>query len=162
MSKRTGKSPYSGDKMTGVKKLRSEKKPFKQKDNSKDFYSKYPRWLFSRCDFDHPKWGMACNSSNLTKVFRYLSDLESQKWGEILTDKSGRGKNTRSHEIDLTNLIKEAQVRAVDINVDEFDALCSISVGSRKRVWGYISDGLFYIIWFDMQHEICPTEKRHT
>ena len=139
-----------------------EKKPVKPEDTSKDFYDKYPQWLFQRCDFEHPKWGMSCNSGALTKVFRYLSNLESQKWGEILTDKSGRRNNTRNHEIELSDLSKEAQKRATDINVDEFDALCSIAVGGRERVWGHISDGVFCIIWFDMQHEIYPTEKRHT
>ena len=43
MSKRTGKSSYSGDKKTGTQKRLVEKKPIKPEDTSKDFYDKYPR-----------------------------------------------------------------------------------------------------------------------
>ena len=162
MSKKTSKKPFSGKKVTGVQKPQIEKKSIRLADTTSGYYDKYPRWMFQRCDFDHPKWGMTPNAGELTKVFKYLSNLENRKWGDILTDKSGRRNNTRNHHIELSDILSEAQKRAVAINVDEFDTLCSIAVGGRERVWGYISDGVFYIIWFDMQHEIYPYEKQNT
>ena len=162
MSRETRKMSYSSTKSTGNPKPQVSKRTNKSEDTAESYYDKYPRWMFQRCDFDHSKWGMLCNSGKLTDFFRYLSNLECQKWGEILTDKSGRRSNTRNHHIPLTDIIREAQKRATEINVDEFDDLCSIAVSGRMRVWGYIIDGLFYIIWFDPEHEIYPSEKRHT
>jgi len=162
MSKRTGKEAFSGKKKTGVRRQPKSKKPFKPLDESSGYYDEYPRWSFRRCDFEHPKWGLSNNAINLPKVFKYLASLESRKWGDILTDTSGRRENTRNHLIEFAELTREAQKRAIEITVDEFDPLCSIAMGGRERVWGHISEGVFYIIWFDMQHEICPSNKRNT
>ena len=162
MRKKTNKLSYSGEKRTGAIKHKVEKKTVITTDSTSGYYDKNPCWMFQRCDFDHPKWGMLCNASELTNVFKYLAHLEKLKWGEILTVTSGRRSNTRNHHVELVDLVKDAQKRAVEINVDEFDSVCSIAIEGQKRVWGHISDGIFYIIWFDMHHEIYPYEKRNT
>ena len=120
-----------------IKKIqhRKEKRTGKPETKSESFYGKYPRWVFQRCDFDHPEWGMACNADKLNKVFKYLSGLESQTWGEILTDTSGRKSNTRHHSIDFIKLIPKAQKRASEINIDEFDGLYSIATQGLTRIW---------------------------
>ena len=148
MSKKTSKTKYNKAKRTGRPEAASE-----------SFYNKHPLWAFQRCDFDHPEWGMACNADMLNKVFKYLSGLESQSWGEILSATSGRKHNTRNHLIQLIRLDTKAQKRASEINIDEFDGLYSIATQSLMRIWGLITNGVFYVIWFDPKHEIYPTSK---
>ena len=162
MTKRTGKGQYSDAKRTGGQKDRIKKRTSEPKDTSKGYYDKHPKWAFQRCDFDHSKWGMACNTHSLTDFFKYLSALECQTWSEILTATSGRKGSTRNHYIELPKLVKKAQARAIELNLDEFDELCSIATAGRSRIWGYIKEGIFYIVWFDPEHEICPSMKRHT
>lgn len=162
MRKVTRKEKYSGKKKTSIQKHHADKRTGKIEDSTGGYHKKKPRWLFQRCDFEHSKWGMTSNADKLTDYFKYLSALEHQSWGEILTVTSGRRNNTRNHHVPLTDIIKDAQKRAEERNLDEFDELCSIAVCGRMRIWGYIVDGLFYIIWFDSNHEICPSEKRNT
>ena len=129
---------------------------------SRGFFRTYPRWLFKQFDFTHPTWGLDFNKEHLTDIFRYLSNLEGQTWGEILTTKSGRNSNTRNHPVEFSDMTKEAQSRAKYINIDEYDGLYSIAVDNKKRVWGHINDGLFYIVWIDGEHAICPASKKNT
>jgi hypothetical protein len=56
-------------------------------------------WAFSRCDFDHPEWGLSTNQDRTGEIFKYLSGLERQKWHEIIAATSGRTANTRNHFI---------------------------------------------------------------
>ena len=163
MSKTTKKGDYSGKKRTGRQSNPSnEKKPVIVADTSNGYYDKYPCWVFRRFDFRHPKWGISNNLSDIEQILTYLSNLESQRWSEILTDKSGRRSNTRNHHIDISELSKDAQSRATEIRVDEFGELCSIAISGQKRVWGYIVDGTFFVVWLDVNHEIYPYEKRNT
>jgi len=156
MKKRTNKPEPNRAKRPPTQKLVVSKKTVKQDITPNSYFSKSPRWLFRRHDFNHEKWGMAPCAVELSNIFRYLSDLETQKWSEILSSTSGRRGNTRNHNIEITRLCREAQKRAQEIGLDEFDELCSLALGSLQRVWGYISEGDFYIIWFDTRHEIYP------
>jgi hypothetical protein len=158
MSNRTSKEKYSSGKATGGQKPNARKMLTAPKVEPSSYYDKMPTWLFQRFDFKHKKWGLDYNAKILTAVFTYLSHLEKMAWSEILTTTSGRSRNTRHHNISLTDLSRDAQKRAAGINADEFDRLCSIAIDSTIRVWGHISDGLFYIIWIDPDHEIYQVE----
>lgn len=51
--------------------------------------------------------------------------------------------------------------RAVDsLNAFHF-ALLGVN-GQLARVFGAYSAGVFYIVWFDLEHKVWPTFKRHT
>ncbi len=40
-------------------------------------------------------------------------------------------------------------------------ALLSVS-GQKARVFGAYSQGIFFIVWFDLNHQIWPSFKKHT
>jgi len=151
MAKKTKKTTHRKDKRIGAPELKNS-----------SYYDKYPLWAFRRIDFDHPKWGLACNLDKLLDVLAYLKGLETQTWGEILTDTSGRTKSTRNHPIGIDELCSEAQKRVYELKLEEFEELVSIAISGTERVWGVLLDGVFYIVWYDPQHEVYPTEKRYT
>lgn len=140
----------SGNKNISLQALKTEK-----------YYDKYPKWAFSKCDFEHEKWGVSCNHM-LDNLLIALRNFEGMSWGEILGATNGRNHNTRSHHVPIENLDDEAVERLKELNLDDYDELCSLAVDGRKRVWGVINDGVYNIIWYDLNHEICESKKRHT
>ena len=52
-----------------------------------------------------------------------------------------------------------------DKRVSEFEpfhfALLGVN-GQKARVYGGYADGVFYIVWFDLEHKIWPTFLKHT
>lgn len=150
MTKRAKKADYRKDKRIGTASPPS------------GYYDKNPLWAFRRIDAEHQRWGLDKNTQMLPDVLKYLKGLESQTWRSILTDTSGRADNTRNHAIGIDRLCKDAQKRAEEIKLDEFDELVSIAISGTGRVWGVLLDGVYYIVWFDPQHEVYPVTKQHT
>lgn len=130
--------------------------------NPNSFYDQTPVWSFSRCDFEHSKWGICKDGSCIESILKRLSSFEGQTWKEIFSDTSGRNGNTKHHQIETYKIIKEAQERLTGIGMGQYDTLYSMSISGKIRMWGVISQGVFMIIWIDRNHEICPSHKRHT
>lgn len=126
------------------------------------FFDQTPVWSFSCCDFEHEKWGLCTGPECLDQVFRKLKAYEGQTWREILTDTSGRKNNTKNHEIETYKIIKEAQKRLDDINLSQYDTLYSLTITGEVRLWGIMNRGVYSIVWYDPEHEICPCQVRHT
>ena len=139
----------------------SEKRPLNL-ENPNAYYNKHPVWSFSLCDFEHPKWGVAINESCLANLISRLKSWEGQTWGEILRDTSGRKGNTKNHHIDLDRMIRDAQKRLDELNHRDLDQLLSLSVNGEFRLWGILDNGTCRVIWLDLEHEICPSLKKHT
>ena len=86
-----------------------------------------------------------------------MASLESMTWGSILV----RDKK-QNHTVAVTSLCKEAQDRLLDIQLDDQDALVSLRFGSRERAWGFREKNYFFLIWWDPEHKVCPSFKKHT
>lgn len=146
------------------------------------YYKKTPAWRFSRADNDHPRWSVkepheyvfadpddptgtkiehAFSLSLDSDLIEGLKARETTTWADLLTQNGGRGRSggTNSHMIPLHELTKEAQDRLTQLNIAE-DGLLSLRITSTKRIFGILEDGVLSVIWFDRNHEICPTSSR--
>ena len=131
-------------------------------NNPKSYYGQTPVWSFSRCDFDHAKWGICNHTDCVNDLLRRLNSFERSTWGDIFMDTAGRRNNTKNHAIETSRIIKEAQQRLADINLDDFDMLHSLTITGKQRLWGVMVSGVFCVVWLDKEHEICPSSKRYT
>lgn len=68
----------------------------------------------------------------------------------------GQGGNKR---IPAENMCKEAQKRLVDLELDDHGALWELRLSGAPRVWGLRSGHIFYPIWWDPEHTVCPSNK---
>jgi hypothetical protein len=128
----------------------------------KSFFSQKPTWSFSRCHFDHPRWGLEFHSGKLLNIVRFLSGLEGQSWSDILTSTAGRRGNTRHHPIPADEFSKEIQDVIAERKLHLFDNIYSLAMSNTERLYGVIADGVFFVVWYDPIHEIYPVQKRHT
>lgn len=67
----------------------------------------------------------------------------------------------RIKSIDYEKLSKEAQNRLSEIKL-YYDSLFSLRLTGTLRLFGYIENSIFYTIWYDPEHEVCPAPKKHT
>jgi len=84
-----------------------------------------------------------------------MHDYESMTWADV---KSGTG----SHEgVEVDALLVEARERLNSMGIED-DALFSLRLSGKQRVWG-IRRGLYlYVLWWDPEHEICPSLRDKT
>ena len=131
----------------------NEKVP-KQRENPNSYFDWSPSWSFSRCDFEHEKWSLKL-SNIYEEIIPKLISFEQRKWSDIISDKK------RNHWIDCADFSKEAQKRLEERKI-YYDELFSLRLTGTLRLFGYIENGIYYIIWYDPDHEICESQKKHT
>jgi hypothetical protein len=124
---------------------------------AQDWDGRPPTWSFSRFDFDGP-WGCGpVDGSALEQILRRLSDFESMTWAEMRL-----GKHPPAKPIPIQHLCAQAQARLAEIRQDDFDALWELHVAGLPRLWGIRTQAVFNLLWFDLDHAVCPSHLRHT
>jgi hypothetical protein len=62
--------------------------------------------------------------------------------------------------IPLGNLDRAARNRLKEIELDDLDGLWELRLSGEKRVWGTRVEHVFYLIWWDPKHTVCPSLKQ--
>jgi len=93
----------------------------------------------------------------LLNVREKLVGFESMTWNEIL-----HGRNTRNHEVDVADFEKAACDDLVAAEMDDVDSMVSLRLSGRERIWGILDRGVLSIVWWDPEHRVCPSRKKHT
>lgn len=133
--------------------ISNEKVP-KQRENPNSYFDWSPSWSFSKCDFEHEKWSLKL-SNIYEEIIPKLISFEQRKWSDIISDKK------HNHWIDCADFSKESQKRLEERKI-YYDELFSLRLTGTLRLFGYIENGIYYIIWYDPDHEICESHKKHT
>ena len=118
-------------------------------------YNENPVWQIGNIDLDGPfGWSKIDRGHLLYEILPKIRDFESMKWQEIL------GRN--NHEIRISDISRTAQRRLEDIKLDDIDQLVSLRLTARERIWGIKSQRTLRVLWWDPEHQVCPSLKKHT
>lgn len=110
-----------------------------------------PAWRFRRTDSDGPwRWRNLPNDE-VHSALEKLGHREGLTWKAI--------QDSGSHEVAIRRLCKEAQRRLTEIKLDDLDQLFSLRLSGRSRVWGIRDHHVLHILWWDPEHQVCPSLK---
>jgi hypothetical protein len=125
-----------------------------------------PAWGLALLDRDdNAEWAAwPSERDGLLKILAFLQEMERLSWTEIRAQQTG-GKQRRGAKhksIPVENLIPEAQQRLLQLDLDDHDELFRFRLGNMERLWGVFVGGhhVFYPIWWDPDHRICPSAER--
>lgn len=149
-----------------VKQVRQIEKPkgnsIGQGGNPDQYYSGHPAWNFASCDKEN--WSIY--SDEVREIFwdeilPHIQGWETQTWKEILLDSK-----KQNHSIDVTKLNKKASKRLVELYV-EAESLVSLRLTGAHRIYGYMKESVFNILWIDLDYGdngtcVCQSHKKHT
>lgn len=110
-------------------------------------------WRFNAVDK-----GGAFAWTNLSDAKTYKAVVEKLVGYETMSDTDLIGAGC--HSIDLENLCPEAQQRLIDIKLDDLDSLFSFRLMQKVRVFGVVRREYLRILWYDPEHEVCPSKKK--
>lgn len=117
-----------------------------------------PVWSIRLFDIDGP-WGKSrvrLSEELWDVLFSKLRDYESMKWGEILQNRD------YNHAVPVDQLIKQARDRLAALKQDDLDELFRLRLSGTARVWGIRDRDVLKLLWWDPDHEVCPSVKKHT
>ena len=86
----------------------------------------------------------------------FLNGCEKKKWKEIEEETAGEDRRNKSYELDT--ICKEAFERLCFLKLDELDEIFRFRLGNKPRFYGFRIQHLFYALWWDADHMICPSD----
>ncbi|MEQ6332814.1 hypothetical protein [Sphingobium sp. MK2] len=114
------------------------------------------RWSLDRFDWLGP---FSCKEMTpqvfSSTIISHLQAFDAMTWNEI-------DGPTGSHFVSVSDLIKPARKRLVEIGMEDTDQLFSLRCGGKPRIWGIREIAVLRVLWWDPEHEICPSTKKHT
>jgi hypothetical protein len=113
-------------------------------------------------DEDHPSFRFTCvdknrwrlsdwTSSEINDLLAGLKKIEAYTWGQIKSHgakKSGGSVGTGYKLISNHPSLPES--------VTEDVKLSEMRIDDKKRIFGFRDGSVYYIIWFDRDHSVCP------
>jgi hypothetical protein len=142
-SRKDGKH-INGNYPQGEKQVRAAPIPI---DDNK------PSWRFSTVDKLGPfAWPQGKNEELV--IVGKLHSFDSMSWSEI----SGQD----HHSIRVDRLSKDAKDRLADIQQDDIDEVFSFHIQGKPRVICIRDRNVAKLLWYDPEHKVCPSEKKHT
>ena len=95
--------------------------------------------------------------SDALRLAEKPTSIERQTWHEIFSSN-----RKRNHLNRVEGFSPKAQKRLRELGRDEFLELHSIRLTGTGRLYGVLRGGVFYIIWWDRDHLVYPSRKKHT
>jgi hypothetical protein len=136
---------------------RNSKKAKARKDHLGGTDHLHLAWHISMLDRGG-RWGW--NKANLeilwNKIYGKLVSLESMTWNQLSSNDQG------SHLVPLSNLCSDARDRLEEIKQNDIEHLYSLRLSGKERIWGIRKANVLKILWWDPDHEVCPSLKKHT
>jgi hypothetical protein len=130
---------------------RAQKQPRIAVDPSTDGLS--PTWSFRHVDIGSPWCFSQVPQGDWVHLLAKLKHFEGLTWAQI-------GQNTGSHPVEINKLIPEARKRLTELGHGDREALYSLRVNGRPRIWGIRDGVVLRVIWWDGEHRICPSTKK--
>ena len=125
----------------------------------------HPGWRLADCDVaESGMWSFykeRLKDGFWDVIFPNLRQFESMTWSDIFV----KGKKS-NHGIDPNELNKCARDRLIELRV-EAEAIHSLRLGGKIRLYGYMTGAVYNILWYDDDHGdnstcVCRSVLKHT
>ena len=97
------------------------------------------------------------DAGKIRDIRQKLAHFESMTWNDILV----KGKK-RNHSVAVTALCSDARHRLIAMNLDSLEELVSLHLSGKERVWGFREGAVLQVLWWDPEHQVCPSLLKHT
>lgn len=141
---------------TKIPKQASQPSPSKQpKSKDPEIEGSPLAWRFSGADLAGPfSWAALAHGEPFKEVIERLHEFEKMNWEQIV--------KTGSHPVEIWRCEKPARDRLTEISQDDIDELMSFRITATRRIWCIQDRNIMRVLWWDPDHEVCPSPKRHT
>ena len=117
----------------------------------------HPSWRFTKLELVDPFGWHTIDTALLHFIRGKLQDFESMTWNQILV--VGKKFN---HSVKVSEIERSAMERLRSLRLDDIEELISLRVTGAKRIWGIRQGGALLLLWWDPNHQVCPSKLKHT
>jgi len=113
-----------------------------------------PAWRIGAMEMRDPFGWHTLSGEELFEIHAKLRDFESMTLQEIL--------GPRHHRVPVQSLCKEATDRLAELHLDDIEELLSLRLTATQRIWGVLEHNVVILLWWDPDHQVCPSLKKNT
>lgn len=120
----------------------------------------YPAWRVSILETQDPYGWHTIDLTTFEHIRERLRNFETMTWRDILI--VGKKQN---HSVAVDRLCKQAKDRLEQLSLFGVEKLVSLRLSARERIWGIqdpMDKAVLKLLWWDPDHEICPSLKKYT
>lgn len=111
-------------------------------------------WRFEHVDHDGP-WGF--DDTAMAEILVKMRDCERMTLREL------RNTSDLFVEYDVPGgLCKTALDRLAVLGWDDMTAIQRLRFMGKQRLYGFLDGNIFHVLWWDPEHQVYPSQKRHT
>jgi hypothetical protein len=100
------------------------------------------------------------DADDAKSLLEFLRDIGNNSWSAIRAQvwSSKRDSHRKHHEHPIEAVCEDAKTRLLAMKLNEIigDDLFRFRVSAKQRLWGFVADGTFHILWWDPAHEVYP------
>ena len=133
---------------------RSGAQPDRKSVRARQFTApEHPSWRFSTVDRSG-LFAWPIQQEVELKVLQKLRDFDSMRWTDIA--------GPDHHPIQIDRLSPTARQRLEQIQQDDIDEVFSFHFSGKARIIGIRDQSVVKLLWWDPEHQVCPSPKKHT
>ena len=83
-----------------------------------------------------------------------MHNFETMTWEEIL--------GSNNHAISIADITRDAKERLIKLGHDDKETLVSFRITGEQRIWAIRLQEEAFLLWWDPNHEICPSKPKNT
>lgn len=115
-----------------------------------------PSWQLDAVQLKDSFGWEAISREKFLNVLTRLKDIEKMTWGEIQKDPKS------FHSVRIADLETKARHELNRLKLDDQESLFSIRISGRERVWAIKNGPILRVLWWDPEHQVCPSQLKHT
>lgn len=116
--------------------------------------SRCPVWRFSDFHDDGPWSFNGVAPKQVVNLVTKLGDYEKMTIGELFKPGSEHGKAYPTE-----TLPDRASAVLRDAGRDDETEVVRLRLGGKPRLYGILREHVFYVLWYDPEHQVWPSEK---
>jgi len=114
-------------------------------------------WRIQKLQLVNPYGWHELNAAEVLRMRQKLSQFEQRTWNEIFVRDKGY-----NHSVPVADFDCPHAKQWMSQNLPREDELWTLYLGSTERVWGLRREGAFHVIFYDPDHQIKVSLKKHT
>lgn len=123
---------------------------------------KKPHFCFEHADRSSTNtWAFTPNAADSAEILTFVCEMACLSWGEIEAMQVGpSGKRKPKHHyqgIDTVDAAAQEDLVRRKLADTFGDApLFRFRLSGKKRLWGFRTERIFHVVWWDWNHKVCP------
>lgn len=108
-------------------------------------------------EFRDPFGWHTVDEKTLHDIRGKLAAFETRTLNEIFI-----ASKKQNHAVPVKGLCSDAQKRLEELRLLDVDEVYCLHLSGTERVWGFLIQNVLNLLWWDPEHCVCPSEKKHT